>query len=215
MSPSSLSADALPRAPPPPPPHPPPSQGPRSSLPPPPPPLPGDKAGLCGLTGDQWHMVMIFLIPCEWGNRFISADPFRAYKKGRSTSSFARSIGCPWYCGCHIVAHFVRHLFDVGSDAAACQDDQDGYVAPSSDAWNRNADDELSLEGCARGYSDTCSRKTTSAAGSSSQGPSLPRGVTPSSISSSPSSVFRLPLRREPLEFLPSVRASKPSHKVT
>jgi len=28
-----------------------------------PPALPGDKPGLCGLTGDQWHMVMIFGIP--------------------------------------------------------------------------------------------------------------------------------------------------------
>ncbi|KAH9960190.1 hypothetical protein BC827DRAFT_1155967 [Russula dissimulans] len=31
-------------------------------FPPFPPPLPGDKPGLCGLTGDQWHVLLIFLV---------------------------------------------------------------------------------------------------------------------------------------------------------
>jgi hypothetical protein len=58
---------------------------PRTTPPPSPPPsfsphpLPGDTPGLCGLTGDQWHMVMILSIPCEWA--FFSADRFHAYNK--------------------------------------------------------------------------------------------------------------------------------------
>ena len=38
---------------------------------PPPSPLPGDEQGLCGLTGDQWHMVMKFSIPREWAIHYI------------------------------------------------------------------------------------------------------------------------------------------------
>ncbi|KAH9990292.1 hypothetical protein BJV77DRAFT_1069026 [Russula vinacea] len=44
---------------------------PRTTPPPSPPPsfsphpLPGDTPGLCGLTGDQWHMVMVLSIPCD------------------------------------------------------------------------------------------------------------------------------------------------------
>ena len=68
MTPSSVSRRVRPSSPftdmPPPPP---PGFPPPTSPPPgfPPPPLPGDKPGLCGLTGNQWHMVMIFSIPCK------------------------------------------------------------------------------------------------------------------------------------------------------
>ena len=53
----------------PPPPGPPPSGAhPPPPFPgaPPPPLAPGDQPGLCGLTNDQWHMVLIFSIPCKW-----------------------------------------------------------------------------------------------------------------------------------------------------
>lgn len=68
------------------------------------------------------------------------------------------------------------------------------------------------LKGCAKGYTDTYFRKTTFAAGASSRGPPLPRGITLPSISFFPScSISQCNVKHR--SFV--IHAIKPIHKAT
>lgn len=119
---------------PPPPGPPPPGAHPPPPFPgaPPPPLAPGDQPGLCGLTNDQWHMVLIFSIPREWA-KFI---PFR-----RSFSMLIRSgvvcVFCfcsadrPSNCARHLADQRFRNLIALVRGGGSLQIDQDGYVPPS------------------------------------------------------------------------------------
>jgi hypothetical protein len=109
--------------PPPPPPFPgapPPSSGPPPPPPsfpgaPPPPPVSGEAPGLCGLTNNQWHLVLILCIPREW-----AIHPFRRsfpYSLERDLISYAYSavlfalliaIVISWFNGSEISLLWLR-----------------------------------------------------------------------------------------------------------
>ncbi len=94
---------------------------PRAAAPPPPFPTPsaGDKLGLCGLTGDQWHVVMILAIFCEFcaSDRGFPADPV-SYLLCVPVPSL-RSFDHLCCRDRRIVAHFEGYRFSMAPSAAA------------------------------------------------------------------------------------------------
>lgn len=189
VHPSSLFTD-MPPLPPPPPGFPPPTSPPPGFPPPPP---PGDKPGLCGLTGNQWHMVMIFSIPCKCAITLPHPSLPFILKNGTSFAVFAVLIillivlVISWLNSSEITFIWLRAQ-ERAKTARMGTFPFLFHMLYDSDELSITVDANT-LKGCARGYSDTCSRKTTSAAGASLRGPPLPRGVFPSSTSSLPSSV--------------------------
>lgn len=106
-----------------PPPHPPPFPGDSS-----PSPIPGGEPGLCGLTNDQWHMVLIFSIPREWAIHPCLSTPSILIRKGPRLLCVLRSTACPWNCLRHLLVQWFRDLISLATRAGLCQIDKDGYA---------------------------------------------------------------------------------------
>jgi hypothetical protein len=97
---------------------------------PPPPHMSGEESGLCGLTNNQWHLVLIFSIPREW-----AIDPFppilsMLIRKGSRLLCALRSTGRPSNCPRHLVVQWFRDLIPLATGAGLCQIDKDGCVPP-------------------------------------------------------------------------------------
>jgi hypothetical protein len=126
-----LFANLAPHLPPPPPP--PLSDGypaPPFSGGPPRPPLSGEETGLCGLTNNQWHMVLTFGILREWASHPFPPILSILIRKGSRVICVLRSTGCPFNCLRYLVVKWFRDGVSLATGAGSCQIDKDGCVPP-------------------------------------------------------------------------------------
>jgi hypothetical protein len=107
------------------PPHPPPP----FSGAPPPPAMSGEEPGLCGLTNNQWHIVLTLGILREWAIHPLPPILSILTRKGSRLLCVLRSTGCPFNCPHHLVAHRFRSLIALAAGAGSCQTDKDGCVS--------------------------------------------------------------------------------------
>jgi hypothetical protein len=97
---------------------------------PPPPPMSGERPGLCGLTNNQWHMVLTFGILREWAIHPFPPILSILIRKGCRLLCVLRSTGCPFSCPRHLVVKWFRDLISLATGAGSCQIEKDGYVPP-------------------------------------------------------------------------------------
>jgi hypothetical protein len=155
-------------------------------------PVQAEEGGFCGLTVDQLHLVMIFVVFCECDFARVSAGIFSVLMRSVPTSppNAFRSASRPLGRRRHIVGERRGYLLTIARSAEARRDGQDEYVSvpsviPSGSRRTATSPSPRnSPQGCAKSCSDTCFRRTTYS--SPRLAPTLLRAVTPSSPSSSP-----------------------------
>jgi hypothetical protein len=90
--------------------------------------MPGGEPGLCGLTNNQWHMVLIFSIPREWPIHLCPSIPSILIRKGPRLLCVLRSTGRSLNRPRHLVVQWFRDLISLATRAGLCQIEKDGYA---------------------------------------------------------------------------------------
>ena len=158
-------------------------------------PVPGEEGGFCGLTGDQWHLVLLFIVlPCEFDlegfPRIFSASA-HAFRPPPTLSVVLLALlvvlTISW-----VKQEDIALLWFGAQERAEMT--RTGTFLSLHPIRYRNLNHnppphththtKLASQNCAKSCSDTCCRRATSL--SSRLAPTSLRAITPSSPSSLP-----------------------------